>query len=448
MNRTSSTFLHRPPIWQQPHVMAIGAIVGVAMIALNLATLFFGDHLIWLIATTVLVDMLTVGTGIVLALREAVLADAQTVRAEEETAHAHAAADDMEAQLAAIVDSAMDAIITLDTEQCIVLFNRAAETVFRCRRDEVLGASIERFLPPQHRAEHRGRIEAFGQTGATARRMGDGTTLWALRADGEAFPIESSISQTTASGKHYYTIILRDVTLRKQNEDALKRQQQELRELSARVFEAREEEKTLIARELHDELGQLLTALKMDLGWLRERLPAGDAALGDKAQQMNALLDSTVASVRRIAAELRPLMLDDLGLADAAQWLVEDFTRRAGIECRLDLDSETAFDKVARAPATAVYRALQESLTNIARHSGAKRAWVVLTLRDARLYMEIEDDGRGIAMEEISKPRSLGLKGMRERVHYLGGTLDIERAPRGGTRVKLSVPAEAIEAAR
>ena len=181
MNRTSSTFLHRPPIWQQPRVMAIGAIVGVAMIALNLATLFFGDHLIWLIATTVLVDMLAVGTGIFLALREAVLADAQTVRAEEETAQAHAAADDMEAQLAAIVDSAMDAIITLDAEQRIVLFNRAAEMVFRCSRDEALGASIERFLPPQHRAEHRGRIEAFGQTGATARRMGDGDHVGRLR---------------------------------------------------------------------------------------------------------------------------------------------------------------------------------------------------------------------------------------------------------------------------
>lgn len=242
--------------------MAIGAIVGIAMVALNLATLFFGDHLVWLIATTVLIDMLAVGAGIVLALREAVLADAQTLRAEEETAQAHAAADDMEARLAAIVDSAMDAIVTLDTEQRIVLFNRAAERVFRCSRDEALGANIERFLPPQHRAEHRTLIENFGRTGATARRMGDGVALWALRADGEAFPIESSISQTTASGRRYYTVILRDVTLRRQHEEALKRQQQELRELSARVFEAREEEKTLIARELHDELGQLLTALK------------------------------------------------------------------------------------------------------------------------------------------------------------------------------------------
>ncbi len=439
---------HRPPIWQQARVLVAGAIIGAAAITLNLATLFFGDHLIWLIATTVLIDMVIVGAGIVLALREAVLAEAQTLRAEEETLQAQAAVEDIAARLAAIVDSAMDAIITLDGEQRVVLFNRAAERVFRCAREEALGASIERFLPPQHRAEHRQLIEQFGRTGNTARRMGDGVALWALRADGEAFPIESSISQTTAAGKRYYTIILRDVTLRKEHEDALARQQHELRELSARVFEAREEEKTLIARELHDELGQLLTALKMDLGWLRERLPPGDAALADKARQMNALLDRTVASVRRISGELRPLMLDDLGLADAAQWLVEDFARRAGIQCRLDLEGDGAFDQVARGPATAVYRALQESLTNIARHSGAKRAWVVLALRDARLSMEIEDDGCGIALEDIAKPRSLGLKGMRERVHYLGGTLHIERAPRGGTRVKLTVPAEALEPAR
>jgi len=448
MSRTSSAFVHRLPMWQQPHAMLIGAVVGAALLALNLATPFLGDHLIWLIATTVLADMLTIGTGIVLAMREAVLAEAQTLRAEEETAQAQAAVEDVEARLAAIVDSAMDAIITLDGEQRIVLFNRAAERVFRCARDEVLGSSIERFLPPPYRAEHREFIENFSRTGATARRMGDGIALWALRADGESFPIESSISQTVASGKHYYTVILRDITLRMQHEDALRRQQQELRELSARVFEAREEEKTLIARELHDELGQLLTALKMDLAWLRERLPEGERALAGKAQQMNALLDSTVASVRRIAAELRPLMLDDLGLADAAQWLVEDFTRRVGIECRLDLDGDATFDEVARGPATAVYRALQESLTNIARHSGAKRAWVMLALRDSRLHLEIEDDGRGINLDEIAKPRSLGLKGMRERVHYLGGTLDIERAPRGGTRVKLSVPAEALEPAR
>ena len=165
-------------------------------------------------------------------------------------------------------------------------------------------------------------MEGFGRTGVTSRRMGDVTTLWALRGDGREFPIEASISQVNEDGKRYYTVILRDISLRKQHEDALRASQQELRELSARVLEAREEEKTLIARELHDELGQLLTALKMDLVSLRESPPE---KRDEKMQEMGRLLDQTVSATRRISADLRPLMLDDLGLADAASWLVEDF---------------------------------------------------------------------------------------------------------------------------
>jgi signal transduction histidine kinase len=238
-------------------------------------------------------------------------------------------------------------------------------------------------------------------------------------------------------GKRYYTVILRDITLRKQAEDTLKESQRELRELSARVLEAREEEKAHIARELHDELGQLLTALKMDLGWVRERLPA-DSELAPRVAEMGTLLDRTVAATRRISADLRPLMLDDLGLADAAAWLVDDFAKRSGVACRIDLPEE--IPEVSKAVATAVYRAVQESLTNIARHAGASSAWVVLAVEDGALYVEVEDDGRGIAPEDLAKARSLGLKGMRERIAFLGGTLEVARAPRGGTRLRLRVP--------
>jgi len=350
-------------------------------------------------------------------------------------------AHESEAQLSAIVESAMDAIITVDSAQRVVLFNLAAEQVFRCKKEEALGGTLERFLPVRFRAAHRGHVDEFGHTGVTSRRMGDATTLTAIRADGsEEFPIEASISQTEIGGRHYYTVILRDITSRKQAEDKLRRQQDELRELSAQVFEAREEEKTLIARELHDELGQLLTAMKMDLSWLRERLPALDPALADKARQMNEVLDQTVGSVRRIAADLRPLMLDDLGLADAAGWLVEDFARRSGIECRIDLPPAERLEALSRDASVAVYRVLQESLTNVARHSGAKHAWAVLEAANGALVLEIEDDGRGITLAEMAKSRSLGVKGMRERVLYLGGDLEVSRAPRGGTRVRARVP--------
>jgi len=364
-------------------------------------------------------------------------------QAESESERMRSALSGAQARLAAIVDSAMDAVISVDEEQKIVLFNRAAEQVFGVQRDSVLGAPLDRLLPERFRGTHHVHIANFGQTGVTSRRMGDVTTLWALRADGTEFPIEASISQASEGGATYYTVILRDVTTRKHSEDELRRSQQELRELSASVLEAREEEKTRIARELHDELGQLLTALKMDLSWLRERLPAGNAEIAAKAQQMHEMLEQTVNSTRRIAADLRPLMLDDLGLADAANWLVQDFSQRSGIRCDVQIAADGAFAGLEGNIATAVYRALQESLTNIARHAGAKNAWIVLGLENGSLHLEVEDDGHGISAEDLAKGRSLGLKGMRERVAYFGGTLEVVRAPRGGTRLRARVPMHA-----
>ncbi|HET7365497.1 MAG TPA: PAS domain S-box protein [Burkholderiales bacterium] len=360
-------------------------------------------------------------------------------RAQADAERMRSALTSTQARLAAIVDSAMDAVITVDEQQTIVLFNRAAEHVFGARREEAIGRPLDRFLPQRFRAAHRHHIERFGTTGVTSRRMGDVTTLWALRADGTEFPIEASISQASESGRRFYTVILRDITLRRQHEEDLQRQSRELRELSARVLEAREEEKARIARELHDELGQLLTALKMDLSWLRERID-GSAELAKKAAEMSGMLDQTVTATRRISADLRPLMLDDLGLADATSWLVADFGKRSGVECRIHLPENGSLDQLSKTASTALYRAVQESLTNIARHAQAKRAWVLFAVEDGSVHVEIEDDGRGIAPEDLAKTRSLGLKGMRERIAYLGGSVEIALAPRGGTRLRLRVP--------
>lgn len=411
----------------------IGALVGfaAALVVLNIAAVTIDDDLPWLSALDLFLDLAVLGAGVAVVVRLGLRSESQRI-----------ALGEVEARLEAVVDSAMDAIITVDAGQRVVLFNRAAEATFGCRREDALGGTLERFIPARFRGAHHGHIESFGRTGVTSRKMGDTTTLWALRADGTEFPIEASISQAGTADGHFYTVILRDVTRRKQYEDQLQRQQDELRELSARVLEAREEEKTLIARELHDELGQLLTALKMDLGWLRERLPAGEAALAGKAEQMNALVDRTVTSVRRISAELRPLMLDDLGLPDAVTWLTDDFAARSGVRINARVRLEDAGD-IARPVANTLYRVLQESLTNIARHSQAKLAWVTLDAEGPVLRLEVEDDGRGIDEAALAKSRSLGVKGMRERVRYLGGTLEIGRAPRGGTRVLVRLPIEA-----
>ena len=426
---------------RQPVAIAAGAASALALVLFNIYAFILGDRAPWLLGGILIADMLVVATGIAVAVREVLRTREITQQAEETVARTRGELEASEARLARIVDSAMDAIITVDEGQNIVLFTRAAEQVFGCRREEAIGRPLGRFIPARFREAHRGHVEHFGRTGVTSRRMGDVTTLWGLSADGaREFPIEASISQTGEPGRRYYTVILRDITLRKQAQDTLARQQEELRTLSARVLEAREEEKTLIARELHDELGQLLTALKMDLAWLRERIPAGDPELASKFEQMGAMLDQTVGATRRISADLRPMMLDDLGLADAASWLVEEFARRAGLECRMESSVTLDLSSLDRAVANTVYRALQESLTNIARHAQAKRAWVVLGANDGELLLEIEDDGRGIAPEDLEKSRSLGLKGMRERVSYHGGSIDIARAPRGGTRVRLRVP--------
>jgi PAS domain S-box-containing protein len=417
--------------FRHPAAIAAAAASLGALLATNAIAFLRGMDAPWLLGTVILSDIAVIGIGIFVAVREVLVA-------EEHSAASQAQLGEAQARLSAIVDSAMDAVITVDERQAIVLFNRAAEQVFGVPRERAVNMRLEQFIPQRFRAAHHDHVEGFGRTGVTSRRMGDVTTLWALRpGSGEEFPIEASISQAAEGGRRYFTVILRDITLRKQAEDAIRQSQRDLRELSARVLEAREEEKAHIARELHDELGQLLTALKMDLSWMRGRLPAD---LNAKADEMAALLDQTVTATRRISADLRPLMLDDLGLPDAARWLAEDFASRSGIACRIEVSGDEAFETLSKSVSTAVYRAIQESLTNIARHAGAKSAWAKLSAAGDEVHFEMEDDGRGIAPEDLAKVRSLGLKGMRERIAHLGGSLEIGRAPRGGTRLRLLVP--------
>jgi PAS domain S-box-containing protein len=416
----------KPEFFRHPGVVAAGGAALAALVAANVVAFMRGLDSPWLPGVVILTDMAVVTLSVAGALWSVV-------------AWGHRR-DLSEARLDAIVDSAMDAIITMDAAQRVVLFNRAAEQMFGVRRAEALGSPLDRFLPTRFRAAHRGHVEKFGRTGVTSRRMGEQTTLWAMRTGGEEFPIEASISQAGEPGRHFYTVILRDVTARLRSDETMLAQQRELRELSARVLEAREEEKTRIARELHDEFGQLLTALKMDLAWLRERLPREDGELAARAGSMGELIDRTVTSSRRLAADLRPLMLDDLGLPDATQWLTEEFGKRSGVRLEYRAGEQDGIDALEKGAATAVYRAIQESLTNIARHAGARNGWVLLTRENGDVRVEIEDDGRGIAPEDLAKAGSLGLKGMRERVAYYGGTLEIERAPRGGTRVRLRMP--------
>ncbi len=353
---------------------------------------------------------------------------------------AEGALQDVEARVASIVESAMDAVITVDEKQRVVMFNAAAEAMFGCPRGQAIGAPLAWFIPERFRAEHERHIRRFGETGISSRRMGAQRIVAGLRSGGGEFPIDASISQITESGKKFYTVILRDVTERVQAEEALRRSQEELRELASGMNSVREQEKSRIARELHDELGQALTALKLDVAWLSERLPAGDAAITEKLKAMQAMIDGTVAATRRISSDLRPLILDDLGLVPAAEWLVQEFTQRSGIPCELRVDSPEL--ELKDPHATTVFRILQESLTNVARHAKAQRVEVALGRTDGSVTLNVRDNGRGFSLDDPRRPNAFGLMGLRERVYLLGGEVRIESEPGRGTSIAVQIPLE------
>jgi PAS domain S-box-containing protein len=232
--------------------------------------------------------------------------------------------------------------------------------------------------------------------------------------------------------------IITDITERKKAEMALGESREQLRNLAAHLQSIREEERASVAREIHDELGQALTALKMDLSWLDKKLPEEQSNLLKKTKSMSQLIDSTIQTVQRLSAELRPGLLDDIGLLAAMEWQAEEFQKRTGIACELSLGSQEI--DLDQERSTAIFRIFQETLTNISRHASATKAIVNLAKKGAQLELTIKDNGKGITREEISDPKSLGLIGIQERVHFLGGDIDIKGVRNKGTTVTVSIP--------
>ncbi len=366
-----------------------------------------------------------------------------------ETGQARSRSSKDEARLMAIIRSSSEAIITIDEEQRIVMFNPAAEQVFRCSAMDALGSSIDRFIPERFRGGHHNHVERFGETGVTERKMGrQQPILVGLRADGEEFPLEASISQMRDEQGKFYTVMLRDITERVQADETLKASRKELRALSANLQSVREDEKTRIARELHDDLGQQLTALKMDLSAVEQSLADMPTAPPVLAQLsgMRRLIDSTVGSVRRIAADLRPVMLDDLGLLPAIDWLLTDFTTRYGIE--IERRIEPGATQFSRNGATTLFRIVQEALTNVARHAEATRVSMSLAIVEDNCVLRIADNGRGASGSlgsELPGEKSFGLLGIRERVHLLDGVVSIDTAPKQGFTLTVRIPLAAIQ---
>jgi PAS domain S-box-containing protein len=356
-----------------------------------------------------------------------------------ERIHAETLLARSEARLRGIVDSAMDAIITVDENQRVVMFNTAAEAMFECPQSEAIGRSLSSFLPERFRAAHDAHVRHFGETGVSARRMGALRVVSGIRKSGEEFPIDASISQHTDGAQKFFTVILRDVSQRVEAEKALLRSKEELQALALSAHQAREQEQNRIARELHDELGQSLTALRMMVVWIRERTGEADTELAAKLGRMGTLLNETVAATRRISSELRPLILDDLGLVAAIEALVEQFVDRTGIPCDLAIDIPSL--ELADAQKTAVFRIVQESLTNIAKHARANHAEITVAQRDGEITINVSDDGVGFAVDGPPERSSRGLLGMRERTYLLRGEMNIISSPGRGTAIEIRLPA-------
>lgn len=324
----------------------------------------------------------------------------------------------------------------------IVAVNCLAEQLFGYAGEEFIGRPIDTLLPERYRARHAAQRANY-MVNPKPRSMGTRLDLLALLRDGRELPVEIALSPLALEDELCTLTVVRDISRRKQEEDERRRSQEQMHALSDHLVTIREEERSRISRMLHDELGQLLTGLKMDLVWLQRRLQPDHAPLLDKTKDMSELLDICVQTVRQVATDLRPGILDDFGLEAAIEWQLQDFQRRTDIRCTFSSDMKG--DPLDAERATTIFRILQEALTNVFRHANARLVEVVLTGSAIEVTLLVCDDGRGITADEINDIRSIGLLGMRERARMRGGRLEIQGVAGGGTTVSLRLPLTAGE---
>ena len=274
------------------------------------------------------------------------------------------------------------------------------------------------------------------------------------RIEGKPVPQQYEVRRITKDGKTIWcemmaTVIeykgkpaimgnVIDTTQRRLAENAIKKSEEQLRALTTYLQRVGEIERTNIAREIHDELGQTLTVLKMDLAWLRKRLPDGQISLLEKTDTMSQLINKTIQTVKKISTDLRPGLLDDLGLAAAIEWQAEEFQKLTGIRCKITIEpKEITLDRDRN---TAIFRIFQETLTNVARHAKASAVNASLKQRDGQIELRVQDNGRGITEGQISNPKSFGLIGIRERVKIFDGNSLLKGSPGKGTIMTVKIP--------
>ncbi|MDO9313559.1 MAG: PAS domain S-box protein [Burkholderiaceae bacterium] len=472
----------------------------------------------------------------------------------------------LELSFGSAIHAAREAIVIIDEQQRIVLFNPAAQRTFECDEASAIGSELSRFIPERYRQAHLAHVRSFDGPCPAERSMLGRTTVRGLRANGEEFPAQVTITRAEVPGdagpRRYFTalvhdlsrehllqaeidtltgrmhavfdlaptaiwvtdgdsivyanpvcaellacpdrhaligksiyamlhphshsrvrqhmsevwennapvslvherlarldgshcdvdiamaalpchertvlqMVITDISQRTQERLLLERSRQELRNLSAKLVDLREAERRHIARELHDELGQRLSLIKMELTSLTK---AQQRAKEDRISEMLEMVDDTVAAVRRIATDLRPMMLDDLGLSAALEWLTHESERRMGIRIELKLDEQAL--PTSEPGSITIFRIVQEALTNVARHAHASHVLIEVKRHGDGLALTIEDNGIGFSDRSRGKKGSLGLIGIRERVGLLGGDLEIGNAASGGGRIIVTMPME------
>jgi PAS domain S-box-containing protein len=336
-----------------------------------------------------------------------------------------------------VFENASDFIYTTDESGRFTSVNPAVERLTEYSRDKLLGMKFTQLLLPQCSETTVSIIRRWLRDRAPDRAEFDIRTR-----TGRCVTVEISTAVLVSNGKPTGVLgVGRDITERKQVEEKLRASHARLRELTAYVESAREQERTRVAREIHDELGQMLTVLKMDLEGVAAKCSMECAAQNgvlERIVKMSEHIQATIQSVKRISAELRPGVLDQLGLVAALEWQSREFQSHTGISCSLRCSSDDIELDAVRS--TGVFRIFQETLTNVARHSKASSVEVRLKADRHRLTLKITDDGIGLREEHVTDAKSLGLQGMRERAMLMGGTIEFNGMRGKGTSVTLRIP--------
>lgn len=317
-------------------------------------------------------------------------------------------------------------------ERSIIEVNKAACEHYGYTREEFLNLSVLDMRPKEEVPRF---LEDIKQMSPEVRTAG----VWVhKKKNGDLIKVEIFKDDIVYKGKQVRLVLANDITEKLLTEDKLKESHNALRDLASHLQDIREEERAVIAREIHDELGQQITGLKMDVSWIAKRLQTEEQAVHQKVKSVLNLLDETVKTVRKIATELRPSILDDLGLIDALQWYSLEFEKRFAIT----ISFRTAVEdiKVSKHTAIGLFRIYQESLTNVARHAQASFVLADISIHDNQIILTIKDNGKGFDADITGNKKTLGLLGMKERTLMMGGTYEIDSRLGAGTTVTVSVP--------